>query len=90
MRFLLPASADLSWAWRCVVVAAAQTVLDPTSRPCYVAGPFASPFSTAIDYDNLVLVASGIGITPAMSIITTHSGKSASQSVSSRWRIDTS
>eukprot|EP00976_Prorocentrum_cordatum_P044404 898202-Prorocentrum_minimum.AAC.1 len=51
-------------------------VLDPTSRPCYVAGPYATPFSTAIDYDNLVLVASGVGITPAMSIVTTHSGAS--------------
>jgi NAD(P)H-flavin reductase len=48
-------------------------VLDPTSRPCYICGPFASPYSTAIHYDNLIVVASGIGITPAMSVITTHS-----------------
>ena len=28
--------------------------------------------ATAVEYDNLILVASGIGITPAMSIITTY------------------
>jgi hypothetical protein len=41
----------------------------PTKRPVWVAGPFASPYSTAVDFDNLVLVASGIGITPALSIL---------------------
>jgi len=46
-------------------------VQKPTSRPAWVSGPFASPFATAVQFDNLVLVASGIGITPAMSIITT-------------------
>jgi len=44
----------------------------PTHRPAWVSGPFASPYATAVEYDNLVLVASGIGITPAMSIITTY------------------
>ena len=44
----------------------------PTTRPVWIAGPFASPYATAIKYDNLIVVASGIGITPAMSIITTH------------------
>ena len=47
-------------------------LLSPTVRPCWVSGPFASPYSTAINYDNLILVASGIGITPALSIINTH------------------
>lgn len=44
----------------------------PTHRPAWVSGPFASPYATAVEYDNLILVASGIGITPAMSIITTY------------------
>ena len=41
----------------------------PTTRPVFVAGPYASPFATALNYDNLILVASGIGITPALSIM---------------------
>jgi hypothetical protein len=41
------------------------------SRSCGQ-GPFASPYSTAMDYDSLVLVASGIGITPALAIIASH------------------
>lgn len=40
-----------------------------TTRPCFVSGPFTSPYSTATDFDNLILVASGIGITPAVSLI---------------------
>jgi predicted ferric reductase len=44
----------------------------PTTRPVFIAGPFASPYATANKYDNLILVASGIGITPALSIIAAH------------------
>ena len=44
----------------------------PTTRPVFIAGPFASPYSTALKYDNVVLVASGVGITPALGIINTH------------------
>ena len=44
----------------------------PTRRPAWISGPFASPYATAVEYDNLVLVASGIGITPAMSIVTNY------------------
>ena len=44
----------------------------PTTRPVFIAGPYASPYATALKYDNIILVASGIGITPALSIITTH------------------
>ena len=40
-----------------------------TVRPCYVCGPFTSPYATASNFDNLVLVASGIGITPAINIL---------------------
>lgn len=46
-----------------------DAVRKPTSRPAWICGPFASPYSHAQEYDNLVLVASGIGITPAMSIV---------------------
>lgn len=40
-----------------------------TVRPAWICGPFASPYSTAVHYEDLILVASGIGITPAMDII---------------------
>ena len=43
----------------------------PTTRPVWVAGPYASPYSTADEFQNLVLVASGIGITPALSVLGT-------------------
>mmetsp|Transcript_23015 Transcript_23015/g.59033 ORF Transcript_23015/g.59033 Transcript_23015/m.59033 type:complete len:687 (-) Transcript_23015:117-2177(-) len=43
-----------------------------TVRPVWVQGPFASPYNHAIDFDNQVLVASGIGITPALSVIRAH------------------
>ncbi|KAL7525609.1 hypothetical protein ACHAXR_002213, partial [Thalassiosira sp. AJA248-18] len=38
-----------------------------TQRPCWIQGPFPSPYSQASSYDNQILVASGIGITPALS-----------------------
>lgn len=41
----------------------------PFVRPCWVSGPFSSPYQTAMGYDNVIAVASGIGITPAISII---------------------
>jgi hypothetical protein len=41
-------------------------------RPVWVQGPFPSPYSKAIDFDNLILVASGIGITPAMAVLEHH------------------
>lgn len=40
-----------------------------TTRPCWIQGPFPSPYSRASLYDNQVLVASGIGITPALAAI---------------------
>ena len=36
----------------------------PSSRPGWVYGPFASPFIAATSYDNIIVVALGIGITP--------------------------
>lgn len=49
-----------------------QLVKQQTVRPVWISGPFSSPYSTAVDFDNLILVATGIGITPALSIIETH------------------
>ena len=43
-----------------------------TVRPMYIMGPFSSPYKNADAYDNQILVASGIGITPALSIIRCH------------------
>jgi ferric-chelate reductase len=42
----------------------------PSSRPGYIYGPFPSPFSKAVGYDNLIAVASGIGITPTLGAVT--------------------
>jgi ferric-chelate reductase len=46
-------------------------------RPCvrsgWVYGPFPSPFSTGDNFENLITVASGIGITPAISTIVSDS-----------------
>lgn len=43
-----------------------------TVRPAWVHGPFPSPYESAEVYDNQILVASGIGITPALSCIRSH------------------
>ena len=43
-----------------------------TVRPCWVQGPFASPYNNAMLFDNQILVATGIGITPALSVIHAH------------------
>jgi hypothetical protein len=40
-----------------------------TARPLWITGPFPSPYSNALAFDNLICVASGIGITPAVSAI---------------------
>ena len=37
-----------------------------TRRPVWVQGPFHSPYRNAEEYDNQILVASGIGITPCL------------------------
>jgi hypothetical protein len=36
-----------------------KSIVRPTSRPVWVQGPFASPYQGAVEYDNLLLVASG-------------------------------
>lgn len=40
-----------------------------TVRPVWISGPFPSPYNNADYFDNMVLVAAGIGITPALSTI---------------------
>ena len=37
--------------------------------PCWVQGPFTSPFSTSVGYGRLILVTTGIGLTAALPII---------------------
>ena len=41
-----------------------------TTRIGFVRGPYPSPYSCAVEHDKLILCASGIGITPALSILT--------------------
>ncbi len=46
----------------------------PAHKPAFVCGPFLSPFSSpAMDSEFLVAVASGIGVTPAISLIKQYS-----------------
>jgi len=40
-----------------------------TARPCWLSGPFPSPYNNSVNYDNMILVAAGIGITPALSAV---------------------
>ena len=46
-----------------------------TVRPVWVCGPFTSPYGQAKFFDNQILVASGIGITPALSVIQSNAQK---------------
>ena len=46
-----------------------KSIHRPTSRAVWISGPFRSPMSSAKDYDNIVSVASGIGITPALALL---------------------
>lgn len=49
-------------------------ITTPAHRTAYVVGPFLSPFSsTAMDSDNMIAVASGIGVTPAISLVQKYS-----------------
>eukprot|EP00958_Prasinococcus_capsulatus_P028077 scaffold6249_cov395-Prasinococcus_capsulatus_cf.AAC.5 len=45
-------------------------VAHTTTRLGFVRGPYPSPYSCAVEHDKLILCASGIGITPALSILT--------------------
>ena len=57
----------------------------PTVRHAWIVGPYASPYSTSIRYDNLLCVATGIGITPAISIVTMHGSGSSDRRVHLIW-----
>lgn len=43
-----------------------------THRPVWICGPFSSPYDNAAESDNQILVAGGIGITPAISVMRKH------------------
>lgn len=45
-------------------------------RSCWVRGPYISPYSIAADFSHLILIASGIGITPALGVIGQYKGNS--------------
>ena len=59
----------------CIAIAGDWTKLlhaevhEPIYRRMWLTGPYPSPFETASDTDNVISVASGIGITPALSAI---------------------
>jgi len=48
-------------------------------RSCWVRGPYTSPYSIASNFNHMVLVASGIGITPALGVMGQYSGSSRSK-----------
>merc|ERR1711908_21742 len=48
-------------------------------RSCWVRGPYASPYTIASNFNHLVLVASGIGITPALGVMGQFPGYSRSK-----------
>ena len=43
-------------------------------RTCWIRGPYTSPFSIAHDFSQLVLFASGIGITPSLGVLGQYRG----------------
>jgi len=45
-------------------------------RSCWVRGPYVSPYAVASDFSHLVLLATGIGITPALGVIGQYKGSS--------------
>eukprot|EP01050_Picozoa_sp_SAG11_P015526 SAG11_NODE_2022_length_3911_cov_2.647954_2_plen_742_part_00 len=49
-----------------------DSLATPTTRPVWISGPFISPYQGASEHDNLMLVATGVGITPALSCLEHH------------------
>lgn len=43
-------------------------------RTCWIRGPYSSPFSVAKDFSQIILFASGIGITPALAVMGQYRG----------------
>ena len=65
---------DMAGDWTQQVMNAITT---PTHKPAFVVGPFLSPFSSpAMDSENILAIASGIGVTPAISLISQYSSTS--------------
>lgn len=57
-----------------------QEITDKSQlRSCWVRGPYTSPYSIASSFNHVVLVASGIGITPALGVMGQYSGASRSK-----------
>lgn len=48
-----------------------QLTVKPTHRPAWIYGPFPSPIMEADNYENILAIASGIGVTPAVSLAVT-------------------
>ena len=46
-----------------------DVALERHGRSCWARGPYTSPYFIATDFSNLILMASGIGITPALGVI---------------------
>lgn len=46
-----------------------EEIREPIYRRLWIYGPFPSPFESATDNDNIISIATGIGITPALSVI---------------------
>ena len=49
-----------------------EAVKQPVVRPTWVLGPFDSPFRETGNYDHIFVIASGIGITPSVSIMNSY------------------
>lgn len=60
---------------------AEQVAGRPHMRSCWVRGPYTSPYFVAKDFSHCVLMASGIGITPAMGILGQFPGASKTKVV---------
>eukprot|EP00956_Cyclotella_meneghiniana_P043431 scaffold269970_cov83-Cyclotella_meneghiniana.AAC.2 len=59
-----------------------EEITTPSHKPAFIAGPFLSPFSSpAMDSENVIAVASGIGVTPAVSLIKKYSSTSRRMSL---------
>lgn len=43
-------------------------------RSCWIRGPYTSPYYIARDFSHLVLISTGIGITPALGVMSHYSG----------------
>jgi ferric-chelate reductase len=52
-----------------------ESVSEGTTRPVWVQGPFVSPFDAGVGFDNIMLVVTGIGITPALATIAFYKGE---------------